>query len=192
MTGDMFGQLAYLVLLGVAIIGWFVAQNRASLGKNAQYAAVWGLIFMGVIAVAGLWSDIRRTTFELPRVSEDGTISISRSGDGHFHLLAAVNDVAIDFIVDTGATNIVLSREDAAKVGIDPLNLSYVGTASTANGETRIAQVRLDSLAIGPVRDTRVRAYVTQGDLFGSLLGMDYLNRFSQMTIAGDQLILHR
>ena len=58
MEANDIGQLAYLVLLGAALVGWFITQNRASLGKVTQQALAWGLIFLGVIAAVGLWTDV--------------------------------------------------------------------------------------------------------------------------------------
>ncbi len=61
MSSLAFGNLAYLVLLGGVLVFWLFVQNRESLGKKAQAAAAWGLIFLGTIAAIGLWDDIRQT-----------------------------------------------------------------------------------------------------------------------------------
>lgn len=191
MNGDDFGRLIYLGLLGAAVAGWFIAQNRQSASKTAQQAAVWGLIFIGVIAAIGLWSDIRRTTLRPVEIGTD-QIEIPRAADGHFHLNLKVNSVPVGFLIDTGATNIVLSQQDATRIGIDTNALRYLGEAATANGTVRIARIRLDTISIGDFTDSRVAAYVNQGDMEGSLLGMDYLNRFSEVSIRSDIMILRR
>ncbi|GAB4283517.1 MAG: TIGR02281 family clan AA aspartic protease [Roseovarius sp.] len=187
-------RLLYLVLLGGAVVLWFVAQNRASAGRVTQQALVWGLIFVGVIAAAGLWSDIRQTVRPggaLVQV-EAGRIVVPRAPDGHYYLTAEVNGAAVDFVVDTGASQIVLSRSDARRAGIDTAALVYIGRAQTANGAVRTAPVRLQRIAIGPIVDTGVRAVVNEGDLDRSLLGMDYLQRFARVEIADGQLVLTR
>ena len=61
MNSMQWGNLAYLVLLGSVLVFWFVVQNRQSLSKTLQQVAAWGLIFLGVIAVIGIWDDISRT-----------------------------------------------------------------------------------------------------------------------------------
>ena len=62
----------------------------------------------------------------------------------------------------------------------------------TAHGPVRTAPVRLDDVAIGPFHDNNVRAFVNEGDMRTSLLGMEYLNTFARIEIAGGRLILER
>jgi len=186
-------HLIYLVMLGCAVVFWFVASNRESLGRVAQQAVVWGLIFLGVIAAVGLWDDIRRTFRPGQAVfAGDQRIELPRAPDGHYYLTAQVNGAAVDFVIDTGATQIVLTQADARAAGIDPERLAFVGRAYTANGEVRTAPVRLDSIRIGPIHDTGVRAVVNEGALEQSLLGMTYLQRFTSVEISGGKLVLTR
>ena len=186
-------HLIYLIILGLAVVFWFVAQNREKLGTVVQQALIWGLIFVGMIAAYGLWDDIRYQDPFAQNVSEDGDqIELPLQSDGHYHLAATVNGALISFVVDTGATDIVLSQQDAEKAGLNPADLAYVGRAFTANGEVRTAPVRLDVVEIGPIRDTDVSAVVNQGDLDQSLLGMSYLQRYSSIQIADGKLLLTR
>lgn len=189
-TPDRFASLAYLILLGIAVAGWFIATNRQSRSKVAQQAAVWGLIFVGVIAAAGLWGDIRGTVAPRQAVLSGGQIEVPLGRDGHYHITLDVNGAAVKFVVDTGASQIVLSQEDAARAGFDTAGLAYIGTAQTANGTVRIAPVWIEDLTLGSQTLRDVRAVVNEGDLFGSLLGMDYLQRFARIEIAGGKLIL--
>ena len=187
------GHLIYLVMLLGAVVFWFVTANRGSLGKVTQQAVMWVLIFFGVIAVYGLWGDIRQTIVPQQSVfSEAGRIEVPRSADGHYYLTLDVNDVPTRFVVDTGATSIVLQKEDAVAVGIDPEGLIYAGTAMTANGPVRTARVVLDEIGVGGVTDRRVSAFVNEGAMPESLLGMSYLQRFSRLEISGGTLILER
>ena len=179
-------RLLYLALLGGAVVMWFFAQNRNSLGKLTQQALVWGLIFIGVIAAVGLWGDIRNTvTPGMATVTGDNQIELSRAMDGHYYLTAQVNGAPVSFVVDTGATGIVLTLDDARAAGIDTSNLAYVGRALTANGEVRTAPVVLETISVGPLNDSRIRATVNEGEMEQSLLGMDYLQRFSSVEISG-------
>lgn len=193
MTGDDTARFLYLALLGSVLALWFFTQNRESLGKVAQQAIVWGLIILGTIAVVGLWGDIRGTVQPgTAQIMGEDQVSVSRAMDGHYYLTAQVNGAPVDFVVDTGATAIVLTKGDAEAAGIDTSNLAYVGRAMTANGMVRTAPVTLDSLTVGPLRDTRVRATVNEGEMDRSLLGMEYLQRFSSVEITGGRMILTR
>ncbi len=193
MTDFDSANLVYLVVLGCAVMMWFFAANRHSMGKNLQQAAVWGLIFIGVIAAIGLWDDIRATVAPAQSVSRDGTrIELPRAPDSHYYLDAQVNGAPVRFVVDTGASDIVLSRADAIRVGLHPDGLAFTGQANTANGLVRTAPVRLDSFVVGAITDQDLRAVVNDGDLQGSLLGMRYLQRFSTVQIADGKLVLER
>ena len=186
-------QLIYLVVLLAMLAGWFLLQGRGrGLNKTLQQAAVWGLIFTGAAAGVGLWQDITRDSGQQMRLSETGQIILPRGRDGHYYLTAQVNDTPVRFVVDTGATDIVLTREDAARIGLDPDALDYLGRARTANGETQTAFVRLDEVVVGEAVDRDVPAVVNGGEMSQSLLGMGYLQRWGRIEIAGNELRLTR
>ena len=187
-----FAHLTYLVILGSVLVLWFVVQNRDSVGKLMQQALIWVLIFVGAIAVVGLWDDIRQTVRPMQSVVSEDRIELPRAPDGHYYLTAQVNGEPIRFVVDTGASQIVLGQSDAERIGIDTGRLAYLGRAYTANGEVRTAAVRLKSVEVGPVRHEDVRAVVNEGEMSGSLLGMSYLQRFSSIEITGGKLVLTR
>jgi aspartyl protease family protein len=195
MSVDQSMQLLYLVLLGGVIGGYFFLANRHRLGRLVQMGAIWFFIFVGMVLVVGLWDDVTRTA--MPRqdvMLVDGAtvIEVPRERDGHYHMTLGVNGAPIRFIVDTGATDLVLSREDAARAGLDLDELRYFGRAFTANGEVRTAQVRLDEVRVGEIVDTFVPAVVNEGDMRVSLLGMSYLQEFGRIEIADDTLRLVR
>ena len=187
-----FARLTYLVILGSVLVLWFVVQGRESIGRLLQHALIWALIFVGALAVVGLWQDIRQTVRPSQNVVSGDRIELPRARDGHYYLTAQVNGTPLRFVVDTGASQVVLSRDDAERIGMDTENLNYLGRAYTANGEVRTASVRLDSITVGPVRHENVRAVVNQGDMQGSLLGMSYLQQFSSLEITGGKLVLTR
>lgn len=187
------GHLIYLVLLLAMVAGWFFAQRREQLNKTAQQAAVWGLIFLGTIAAIGLWDDIRGTVAGRQVHFENGdTVVVPRAPNGHYHLTLDINGAPVDFILDTGASDIVLTSEDAARAGIDIAALHFIGRASTANGVVRTAPVRLDTVTLGPVTNTGVSALVNEGDMAESLLGMGYLQHWGRIEIEGGELRLIR
>lgn len=193
MTSDNTASLIYLVLLGCAVGGWFLAANRDGIGKMLQQAMIWGFLFLGVVAAYGLWSDVQRQTANNQMLQMgNGQISVPRQPDGHYYLTLALNGENIRFVVDTGATDMVLTRKDADRAGIDPDKLVFLGTAFTANGQVRTAPVRINTVRLGHITDTDVRASVNGGDMEGSLLGMGYLEKWGRIEISGGELRLTR
>ncbi len=193
MTTDDYMRLAYLVLLLVAVGGWFFAQGRAAIGKTMQQAMIWGFLFLGVAAAYGLWSDITtRTRLQQIYDSENGELRVPMSPNGHFYVTLEINGTPLRFAVDTGASEIVLTREDARRIGLDPDALRYTGIARTANGEVPTAPVRLKEVRLGPFTDRDLPASVNGGEMPGSLLGMSYLRRFEDVSFNRGELVLRR
>ncbi len=193
MSGDDWGRFLYLALLGGALVAVFVVQHRGGLGRMLRHAMTWALIFLGAIAAVGLWGDIRSTV--MPRqtvIAAQGRIELPRAPDRHFYVIAEVEGVPVRFVVDTGATDLVLTRADAERVGIDPATLVFSGRANTANGEVRTAPVRLSEVAIGDIVQTGVRAQVNEAPMQESLLGMSFLSRFERIEITRDRMVLTR
>jgi aspartyl protease family protein len=121
-----------------------------------------------------------------------GMMRVQADDGGQFVINATVNGTAIHFLVDTGASGIALSQRDARRLGIDPKDLGYTAIFSTANGKTRAAPIKLDSIQVGPLSASNVSAWVNEGDLDQSLLGMSYLSTLGRIEIRGDTLILER
>lgn len=190
--GAEFGQIAYFVLLLVAVGGFLLVELRARPGQTLRQAAAWGLIFMGAVALAGLWTDIRHAITPEARILDGDRIEVPLGNDGHYHLTAQVNGTPVRFVIDTGASSLALGPRDAARIGIDPDKLAYISQAQTANGLVETAPVMLDSVSIGPIHDRNVPAVVLRADLDQSLMGMSYLSRFARVSIAQDRLILER
>ncbi|WP_372603306.1 TIGR02281 family clan AA aspartic protease [Actibacterium sp.] len=193
MSADDTARFIYLGLLLAAVGGYFLAHARKRPGRIAQQATVWGLIFLGVIAAAGLWGDIRQTVAPRQMVYADqGRIVVPRGADGHYHVVAQINGVDVPFVVDTGAGELVLTRRDAQRVGLNPDGLSFRAQARTANGSVATAPVRLDRVQLGPFTDRNQRAWVNGGEMDTSLMGMGYLQHFDKIEITGTQLVLSR
>ncbi|WP_341366262.1 TIGR02281 family clan AA aspartic protease [Yoonia sp. BS5-3] len=192
MNTDQTMQFIYLVLLGAAIGGSALVAGRRDLGKTAQHAAIWALIFIGVIGAIGLWDDISRDVAARQTVMDDGSVSVPRGPDGHYYLTLTINDVPVEFVVDTGASEMVLTRRDAQRVGIDLNDLAYSGFASTANGIVTTAPVTLGTTTLGEMSDQNLPAVVNRGDMDMSLLGMTYLGLYDRIEIFNGELVLTR
>lgn len=117
--------------------------------------------------------------------------AIPKSGDGHFWATALVNEKAVRFLVDTGATEVVLTPADAKRLGYDASNLTYDQKVITANGQTLAALVTLTTVGIGRSEISNVDALVVKDGLSTSLLGMSYLGRLSRIEATPSSLVLH-
>jgi aspartyl protease family protein len=190
MDGDTLARVAYLAIILAALGGWVLVEFRQRMGQALRMALAWGLIFLGMMAGYGLWNDVRQDIMPVQIAGADA-IEVPRAEDGHYYLTLQINGIPVPFMVDTGASGMVLSLDDATRLGIDPESLMFLGQASTANGIVRTAQVTLPDVELGPFRNQSFRAYVTEGEMEGSLLGMDYLGQF-RMEFAGDRMILRQ
>lgn len=117
-------------------------------------------------------------------------ISLQADGGGHFFTGARINGVAVNALVDTGATLVAMGRSDALRLGID-YRAGTMGQSATANGLATIWKVRLDAVELGGVRMLGVDAAVHETDLPVVLLGMSFLNRMDWRR-EGDRLLLKK
>jgi aspartyl protease family protein len=116
--------------------------------------------------------------------------AILKSSDGHFWADGEVGGRSVRFLVDTGATAVALTPQDAARLGIDPADLHYSYRVVTAGGQTRAASIRLASVTVAGARLDDVEALVIEKGLDTSLLGMTYLGRLSRFEATRGALIL--
>jgi aspartyl protease family protein len=190
---DTWARVVYLLLLLAFVAGFLLTGRRHRIGRSLRDFAVWVLIFAMVVIAYGFRDVLRDELLPASMVSHpDGSIELRRASDGHFHAEALVNGVPVRFLVDTGASEVVLSAADAVRVGIDPASLSFIGRARTANGVVATAPVRLARVELGGWTDAGVPASVGAGELDVSLLGMSYLDRFASIRIEGDRMTLRR
>jgi aspartyl protease family protein len=120
-----------------------------------------------------------------------GSVMIVRAIDGHFAVRAEVESVPLTLMVDTGASFVTLTMEDAARIGVDTGTLRFRMPVRTANGVMDAAPITLARLAVGQIERRDVPALVApQGSLDQSLLGMSFLNTLHGYAISGDRLVL--
>ena len=118
-------------------------------------------------------------------------VTIPADARGHFFVQVAINGTPVRMMVDTGATGVVLSREDARRVGINPQPSDFTAQTSTANGIVPVAPIVLKEVAVGEISVHDVPAIVHPDTRFqGSLLGMSFLSRLSQFEVIRGRLIL--
>lgn len=191
MDGDTTARVIYLGILVAAVGSYLLVEFRGRMSQMLRGLMSWGLIIVGLMAGYGLWNDIGRQMIPRQSVATGGEVVLPRAADGHYYLVLEIDDHPVEFMVDTGASGVVLSQDDARSLGIDPKTLVYLGSAQTANGTVRTARIALNNVRLGGYTDATLKAYVNDGEMDGSLLGMDYLGRY-RIEIAQDQMILRR
>jgi aspartyl protease family protein len=129
----------------------------------------------------------------LPRPGPTEPISVTLTADpqGHFYLEPIVNGTRLKMMVDTGASLVVLSKEDARHIGINPAPGDFTARAATANGVVQVAPVVLKEVSVGEVTVHNVPAAVfPDNKLQVGLLGMSFLAKLSHFEVAGGRLVL--
>jgi aspartyl protease family protein len=120
---------------------------------------------------------------------DSAVVSLTADSRGHFITTGTVNGVSTRFLVDTGASMVALSVDDARRAGVNYL-AGARGRVQTANGIAVVYNVKLDAVRVGDITLNNVDAAVIEGDKLGiALLGMSFLNRM-EMKRAGDTLTL--
>jgi len=199
-----FGYVAVFLALLVYLLGGTMSRYGGRANSMLRDAVTWLALGLALVTAycyreelapiaARVVSELLPGTAMTVEQSAGGIteIRIRKRLDGHFNAKVEVNGQPVSMIVDTGASSIVLTPEDAAKAGIDVAHLTYSIPVLTANGRTFAARVRLDEVAIGPLDRTNVDALVAKpGALTQSLLGMSFLSRLRSYEFSGEFLTL--
>ena len=133
-----------------------------------------------------------QTVDEQASRSSDSVV-VPRDGHGHFRTEGRIDGRRLNFLIDTGASVIALTAEDAASLGLHPSNSEYRVTLKTANGVVRAAPTTLGMVEIGGimVRDV-VAVIMPDGALSENLLGMSFLTRLRHFEYSEGKMVLER
>ncbi len=201
MTSDQFGELAYLSALAAAIGGSVLVQYRGRFSSAVRHLAMWLGIALAILIFYTYKDQFQTIAMRvagtlvpgLATIEDAGTVTLRAGRNGHFTARVQVNGTVLPMLVDTGASVVTLTYEDARKLGFPVADLSFSVAVRTANGETRAARIKLREVALGSLVERNVTALVTrQGRLDESLLGMSFINRLRGFELRGDILILKR
>ncbi|MCW6508798.1 TIGR02281 family clan AA aspartic protease [Lichenifustis flavocetrariae] len=202
-----FGELTredWASILVYGSIGLFLAQAVPGLFRGRLLAGVLSLFAWSAVFVVALVGYAYR--FELHGIGErvlavvfPGTVvetgtrevTVFRQRDGQFSITASIGKTRLPFVLDTGASTVVLRAEDAQRVGLPLRRLEYNIPVATANGHALTAAIVLPSLQVGSILEADVEALVARpGALHENLLGMSFLNRLASFTFMNDKLVL--
>ncbi|MBA3896649.1 MAG: TIGR02281 family clan AA aspartic protease [Sphingomonadaceae bacterium] len=195
MSGDTTAQLIWGVG-ALALVGSSLAARRLPLAQSLKMALAWVAIFAGVFVLflfrgeaGSVW---RRATAEFrgdAGVVEGRTLGVARSDDGHFRVRGTVNGVAVDFLIDSGATVTTLSAEAAAATHVE-IGGGFPVALETANGMATARRASARALAIGPIVQHDPPLLVSDGLGETNLLGMSFLKGLKRWRVEGDSLVL--
>jgi aspartyl protease family protein len=197
-----FSRLIWLGAFG-ALIGAGLIRSGRPLGDMARNLGTWAVIVLALIAGYQYRYELQdvasRVTAGLIPGSplalgvEDGhaTVTLDKADNGHFEARILVNGAPVRTVVDTGATSIVLTSEDAQAAGFNPAALSYTIQVSTANGMARAAAVKTKEVSIGGIVRKDMPVMIAAPGMLGqSLLGMNFIGSLSGFDVRGDRMIL--
>jgi len=197
LSGYDWGYSAYAIGLVVLCVSALLAR-RLRFGQVARYGALWAAI-IGVLLVGYTLRDELAALG--PRILSEivpgravpagpHSLTLTRSEDGDYYVMGEVNGAPVRFLVDTGASDIVLSPDDAARIGINVAALKYDEPYASANGVGYGARYTVSSLSVGSISLGPTLLAVNKAPMSQSLLGMTFLKRLDSFEFEGHQLIL--
>jgi len=198
LSTEDFGSLAYELAILVFLAAVLATMFRERFTQAITAALLW--VVVGLLLVIGytyrfeLGDVADRVLAELIPghvISHGRTVEVARTSAGDFAIAAQINGAHVPMVLDTGASSVVLTPDDAKAAGLPLDLLNYTVSIDTANGRARAAPVTLDHITIGGLEERSVEALVVQpGQLRTSLLGMSFLNRLQSWQVSGDRLVL--
>ena len=190
-------SLIYNVTLLAILVASALLHRRLRPGHVLRHLAIW--LAAGAVLVLGYSyrhdaaSIANRLMAEIVPsrgVVGDGEVMFRERRGGHFVVDAEVDGISIQFLVDTGASDVTLTPRDAERLGFDLDRLNYERAYRTANGFVSGAPVRLHRITVGNISVPNVGASVSSAEMGLSLLGMSYLSRLSSFEVAHGTLTL--
>ncbi|MGH7006256.1 MAG: retropepsin-like aspartic protease family protein, partial [Alphaproteobacteria bacterium] len=168
LENESFARFAYLGIWGI-VLGAAILGSGIPLGHVLRNLAIWIVLILMLVTGYQYRYELQdvghRITAGLipgsPISTRDGegmiSVTLVKADNGHFEVRGEVNGATVPFMVDTGASAIVLSAEDAHRAGLDPDKLTYRTPVMTANGMANAANVTLDSVSIGAIERRNIR-----------------------------------
>jgi aspartyl protease family protein len=194
-------RLTYLVILLVLVgSGLMVRWRDRPKLKWLQHGLIWA--GLGLVLVVGysfrtefssLWTRMLAEVMPGRAIELNaGTAVVRADADRHFRIDAEVDGARVRFLLDTGASMVVLNRRDAQNLGFELDKLAFTQRTQTANGVGVGARVILREIRIGPIKVKNIRAMVNKAPMSTSLLGVNFLERLSSYSVQNGTLTLRQ
>lgn len=182
-------------IVAIAIVGAWVAsyalQNPSQMDALVRNVAERTQIGAPVSSEPLSVAQTENTDAEV-KSSSSGDVTLKADDNGHFAVEAEINGRSVDVMVDTGATLVALTYEDAERSGIFLRPSDFTHFVSTANGRAKVAPIMIERLSIGPITVRNIQGAVSErGKMRQTLLGMSFLGRLSRVDMRAGTLVLH-
>ena len=196
-SGDL-PRLIYLIILLTAISGGFFFRSKLKASELIKQALAWILIALTVLVFYSFRYDFLKIKNRLQSeifpsqamLNQHGTLSINKSMDGHFYIYLTINGTPVRFMVDTGASDVVLSIRDAQRIGIDINRLNFSKSYQTANGVIMGAPTYVNEIELSGLKFYDFPVSINNSNMGTSLLGMRFLEQFEKYEFYQDKLLL--
>ncbi|HEY5106035.1 MAG TPA: TIGR02281 family clan AA aspartic protease [Caulobacteraceae bacterium] len=197
-SGDEWARAGYYLGFLALVLSGLVFGRRLRLREAARNAVIWiGIVAVFAVAVS-FRGELKAVALRVRSEMVPGyavatkarTLVVTRSDDGAFYVIGTVNGAPVRFLIDTGASDIVLSPADARRLGVDVSALNFNRAYETANGTGRGAALILGELDIGPIAFSHIAVTVNGAAMDSSLLGQPFFARLESTEIRGDRLFL--
>jgi len=156
----------------------FMKSNFKTFGLLAIWLVLAGALFY--------FFDTRLHPNTADKLGNSAEVTLQRDPSGHYRAEAFINGIKTTILVDTGATDVAISRDFANRLGVTS---HAAARTQTANGETVGYMTRLDSVRLGGIETTDVAALIVPGLGEDMLLGMSFLNRMEVRLYRGTMTI---
>lgn len=122
-------------------------------------------------------------------LSSGRSVMLKPDQAGQFRADVTVNGRTIRMLVDTGASLVALTQQDAVTLGVLPLSFNV--PVQTASGTAKAGEAKLSEVRIGNIQANDIPALVLPPGVSGhSLLGMSFLRKLSGFEVSAGNLIL--
>lgn len=197
---DTYLEIARLVGAIVLVSSGLIYVQRIKFGEAARNVSIWigmvSVLLLGYSYRTELSGIMYRVGGELiPGLAvplSPNEIIITASQNGHFYVNGRANGKRLRFMVDTGASDIMLSHKAASRIGIDFRNLQFTKSYRTANGIGLGAPYWIKKFSIGPFQFGEMKVSINQAEISHSLLGMSFLEQLQSFEFQGDKLYLRK
>jgi len=190
------------IIYGCIIVSFTLANLLSSdtrtIFKSLGQFGIWIVIIFIIIGCYGLryqikdFYNVAMLNLIPSKVSivKEGSVAIAKSNNGHYMLTANINSKPVYFLVDTGATDVSLTLDDARRIGVNTDSLIYDQATSTANGINFGANIIISSISVGDIVINNVRGTVVKQGMDTSLLGMSFLSKLTSYSVENEVLVM--